>query len=91
MAVVPAAHPLARRPGGGVALADLAAQPFVLATGGCSVNAGSVAEQAGLALWRRARHGHGMVQRLALVRGAGRDPAPELTLPKTGADCGCCR
>ena len=82
VAVVPAAHPLARGPGGGVALADLAAQPFVLATGGCSVNAGSVAEQAGLALCD-ARHGHGMVQRLrAGARGVGVTLAPELTLPE---------
>ncbi|MCH4588974.1 LysR family transcriptional regulator, partial [Achromobacter xylosoxidans] len=48
VAVLPAAHPLAR--GASVALAQLVAQPFVLATGGCSVHAGSVAADAGLAL-----------------------------------------
>ena len=48
VAVLPAAHPLAR--GASVALAQLVAQPFVLATGGCSVHAGSVAGDAGLGL-----------------------------------------
>lgn len=83
VAVVPAAHPLARGPGGGVALADLAAQPFVLATGGCSVNAGSVAEQAGLALCDVRATVTEWSSAFALVReGVGVTLAPELTLPE---------
>ncbi|TXE50954.1 MULTISPECIES: LysR family transcriptional regulator [Serratia] len=49
LAVVPSAHPLARarRP---VALDALFRLPFILATGGCDVNAQSLAQQSGLAL-----------------------------------------
>jgi DNA-binding transcriptional LysR family regulator len=49
VAVVPANHALGRRSSEqGVALSELADEPFVLATGGCSVNAQSLAKQAGL-------------------------------------------
>ncbi|HAT3683119.1 TPA: LysR family transcriptional regulator [Serratia marcescens] len=49
LAVVPSAHPLARarRP---VALDALSRLPFILATGGCDLNAQSLAQQSGLAL-----------------------------------------
>ncbi|BEN10545.1 LysR family transcriptional regulator [Serratia marcescens] len=49
LAVVPSAHPLARarRP---VALDALFRLPFILATGGCDVNALRLAQQSGLAL-----------------------------------------
>ncbi|KPH01310.1 LysR family transcriptional regulator [Pseudomonas sp. RIT-PI-q] len=51
MAVLPGGHPLARRSNEeGVSLAELVEQPFVLATGGCSTNAGSLAIDAGLQL-----------------------------------------
>lgn len=51
VAVLPAGHALARRSNEqGVALEELVAQPFVLATGGCSVNARSLAVAAGLSL-----------------------------------------
>lgn len=51
VAVLPVGHALARRSNEqGLALAELVAQPFVLATGGCSVNARSLALDAGLAL-----------------------------------------
>lgn len=51
VAVLPVGHALARRSNEqGLALAELVAQPFVLATGGCSVNARSLALDVGLAL-----------------------------------------
>ncbi|EPL15095.1 LysR family transcriptional regulator [Pseudomonas sp. CF161] len=51
VAVLPVGHALARRSHEqGLALAELVAQPFVLATGGCSVNARSLALDAGLVL-----------------------------------------
>jgi len=51
VAVLPVGHALARRSNEqGLALAELVEQPFVLATGGCSVNARSLALDAGLAL-----------------------------------------
>jgi DNA-binding transcriptional LysR family regulator len=51
MAVLPVAHPLGRRSSEqGVALHELADEPFVLATGGCHVHAQSLAGQAGLKL-----------------------------------------
>jgi len=51
VAVLPAGHALARHDASrGITLEDLAGQAFVLATGGCAVNAKSLAEQAGLHL-----------------------------------------
>ena len=51
VAVVPAGHPLALRgTEQGVSLQELTALPFVLATGGCSTNARSLAAEAGLQL-----------------------------------------
>ncbi|PXX74253.1 DNA-binding transcriptional regulator, LysR family [Pseudomonas sp. LAMO17WK12:I10] len=51
VAVLPAGHTLARRAQEqGVTLQELVSQPFVLATGGCSVNARSLAVDVGLEL-----------------------------------------
>jgi DNA-binding transcriptional LysR family regulator len=51
VAIVPAKHRLACRMGAQeVALSELADEPFVLATGGCSVNGFSLAADAGLTL-----------------------------------------
>jgi DNA-binding transcriptional LysR family regulator len=51
VAVLPGSHPLGHRASErGVTLAELAAQPFILATGGCAVNGQSLMEQAGLIL-----------------------------------------
>ncbi|VFR53401.1 LysR family transcriptional regulator STM2281 [plant metagenome] len=51
MAVLPTNHTLGRRASeSGVTLEELAAQPFILATGGCAVNGQSLMEQAGLHL-----------------------------------------
>ena len=81
MAVLPSAHPLARA-GGSVALADLAAQPFILATGGCRVNAQSLASDAGLALKDVRASVRDWASAYALVReGLGVTLVPALTLP----------
>jgi DNA-binding transcriptional LysR family regulator len=51
VAVLPGGHPLARGAHEeGISLAQLVTQPFVLATGGCSTNARSLAADAGLQL-----------------------------------------
>lgn len=82
MAVLPAAHPLARS-GNAIALADLAAQPFVLATGGCSVHAQSLAQDAGLALQDVRATVRDWTSAFALVReGLGVTLVPALTLPE---------
>jgi DNA-binding transcriptional LysR family regulator len=81
VAVLPAAHPLAR--GASVTLAQLVAQPFVLATGGCSVHAGSVAADAGLALADVRATVMEWASAFALVReNVGVALVPELTLPE---------
>lgn len=81
MAVLPSAHPLARA-GGSVALADLAAQPFILATGGCRVNAESLAQDAGLVLTDVRASVRDWASAFALVReGLGVTLVPALTLP----------
>lgn len=51
VAVLPAGHRLGRRSSqGAISLAELVAEPFILATGGCAVNAQSLAQEAGLCL-----------------------------------------
>ena len=51
VAVLPSNHPLGRRASGnGVTLGEVAAQPFILATGGCAVHGRSLVERAGLRL-----------------------------------------
>ncbi|RBL87600.1 LysR family transcriptional regulator [Streptomyces cavourensis] len=81
VAVLPAAHPLAL--GASVPLAQLAAQPFVLATGGCTAHAGSVAADAGLALTDVRAQVMEWSSAFALVRdNVGVALVPELTLPE---------
>lgn len=80
VAVLPAAHPLAL--GASVSLAQLAAQPFVLATGGCTAHAGSVAADAGLTLTDVRARVMEWSSAFALVRdNVGVALVPELTLP----------
>jgi DNA-binding transcriptional LysR family regulator len=51
VAVLPSGHPLGRRASAaGVTLGEVAAQPFILATGGCAVHGQSLVERAGLRL-----------------------------------------
>ncbi len=51
VAVLPSSHPLGRRASAnGVTLGEVAAQPFILATGGCAVHGRSLVERAGLRL-----------------------------------------
>ncbi|CAB3691576.1 LysR family transcriptional regulator [Achromobacter piechaudii] len=81
MAVLPAAHPLARA-GNAIDLAELAAQPFVLATGGCSVHAQSVAQDAGIAIADVRATVQEWSSAFTLVReGLGVSLVPALTLP----------
>lgn len=83
MAVLPAAHPLARA-GSAIALAELAVQPFVLATGGCSVHAQSLAADAGLAITDVRASVRDWASAFALVRdGLGVTLVPALTLPES--------
>jgi DNA-binding transcriptional LysR family regulator len=83
MAVVPGGHPLARRSNDeGVSLAELAEQPFVLATGGCSTNARSLAEDAGLQLRDVRVEVREWSSAFTLVReNIGVTLVPEMTLP----------
>ncbi|WMD21736.1 LysR family transcriptional regulator [Achromobacter seleniivolatilans] len=82
LAVLPAAHPLARA-GGVVGLADLLAQPFILATGGCSVHAQSLAAEAGLAVTDVRATVRDWTSAFALVReGLGVTLVPALTVPE---------
>lgn len=83
VAVLPLGHPLARRAGdGAVPLAELVAQPFVLATGGCSVNARSLAADAGLCLADVRVEVREWSSAFTLVREqVGVSLVPEMTLP----------
>jgi DNA-binding transcriptional LysR family regulator len=83
VAVVPASHPLGRRSSEqGVALSELADQPFVLATGGCSIHARSLAEQAGLQLNDIRVTVRDLASAAVLVReGLGVAVIPESALP----------
>ncbi len=79
--ILPAAHSLSRRPS--VSLAELAAAPFVLATGGCHTNARSLAEAEGLTLQNVQIEVRDWSSAIALVReGAGVSLVPESTLPE---------
>lgn len=81
VALLPPEHALARR-GAAVTLAELAGQPFILATGGCSVNGQSLAAQAGLALADVRVTVRDWASAFALVReGMGVALVPESTLP----------
>ncbi|MBI6907220.1 LysR family transcriptional regulator [Pseudomonas palleroniana] len=83
IAVVPARHALAQRPAGAVVtLEELLEQPFVLATGGCTVNAGSLSAEAGLALRDARVEVREWSSAFSLVReGIGVTLVPEMTLP----------
>lgn len=83
VAVLPNAHPLARRASeSGVTLTELAAQPFILATGGCAVNGQSLMVQAGLSLSDIRVTVRDWVSGCKLVReGLGVALVPESTLP----------
>ncbi len=81
VAVLPMAHRLGRREA--VSLAELAAEPFVLATGGCHVHARTLAEAAGLSLADVRMEVRDWTSAIALVReGMGVSVVPESTLPE---------
>ncbi|MRW90780.1 LysR family transcriptional regulator [Duganella sp. FT80W] len=84
MAVLPGAHPLGRRSSEqGVALSELADEPFVLATGGCHVHAQSLATQAGLMLSDIRVTVRDLASAAVLVReGLGVSVIPESALPE---------
>lgn len=82
--VVPANHRLGRRSSeGAVGLAELVSEPFVLATGGCAVNAQSLAQAAGLHLSDVRVTVRDWVSACVLVReGMGVALVPESALPE---------
>lgn len=84
MAVLPPAHPLARRASErGVALHELAAEPFILATGGCAVNGRQLLEAVGLTLSDVRVTVRDWASACVLVReGLGVALVPESTLPE---------
>lgn len=83
LAVLPLQHALAQRPAQAtVTLEELLAQPFVLATGGCTANARSLAAEAGLALSDLRVEVREWSSAFSLVReGIGVTLVPEMTLP----------
>ena len=85
VAVIPAGHSLGRVPGGRVLFARLAREPFVLATGGCTMHARSLAQDAGFDLADVRVEVRDWNSAFALVReGLGVTLVPEPTLL---ADC----
>ncbi len=77
--VLPVGHRLGRRDS--VPLAELAAEPFVLATGGCHIHARTLAEAAGLSLPDVRMEVRDWTSAIALVReGVGVGIVPESTL-----------
>lgn len=81
VAILPASHRLGRR--STLALADLTPEPFVLATGGCHVNARSLADSAGVTLTDIRMEVRDWTSAIALVReGVGVSLVPESTLPE---------
>ncbi|WP_263140178.1 LysR family transcriptional regulator [Pseudomonas sp. RIT-PI-AD] len=82
VAVVAARHPWARRGLVEVALRELVDEPFVLATGGCKVNARSLAREAGLRLGQVRAEVRDWNSALALVReNLGVTLVPRMVLP----------
>ncbi|MGC6370454.1 LysR family transcriptional regulator [Pseudomonas sp. K2I15] len=83
VAVLPMAHVFSRRPAQAtVTLEELVEQPFVLATGGCTVNARSLAQEAGLVLREVRVQVREWNSAFSLVReGVGVTLVPETTLP----------
>nr|WP_279310058.1 LysR family transcriptional regulator [Kushneria phyllosphaerae] len=84
VALLPTSHPLARRAtSNGVSLSELAHQPFILATGGCTVNAQSLARSHSLELTDIRIRVQSWDSACALVReGMGIALVPESTLPE---------
>lgn len=79
--VLPAGHRLGRRTT--LQLAELTAEPFVLATGGCHAHAGTLAEAAELSLGDVRMEVRDWTSAIALVReGVGVAIVPESTLPE---------
>jgi len=83
VAVLPMGHAFSRRAAQAtVALEELAEQPFVLATGGCTVNARSLSGEAGLVLRDVRVEVREWNSAFSLVReGVGVTLVPEMTLP----------
>ncbi len=83
VAVLAQAHPLGRRATErGIALDELAAEPFILATGGCTVNGQRLMEDAGLQLSDVRITVRDWASACVLVReGLGVSLVPESTLP----------
>ncbi len=82
VAVLPSNHPIALSPARAIALTRLATEPFVLATGGCIIHAGSLAERLGAPLEQVRIEVRDWVSAFALVReGLGVTVVPEPTLP----------
>lgn len=82
VAVLPGGHPLARTANEGLSLEQLVTQPFVLATGGCSTNARSLAADAGLQLCDIRAEVREWSSAFTLVReNIGVTLVPEMTLP----------
>jgi len=83
MGLVPSTHPLGRRATiQGIALSELATQPFILATGGCAVNGQRLVESAGLKLVDVRITVRDWASACALVReGMGVALVPASTLP----------
>ncbi|WP_416390815.1 LysR family transcriptional regulator [Alloalcanivorax xenomutans] len=83
VALLPGTHELARRATSrGITLAELATQPFILATGGCKVNGQSLVRQAGLELDDVRVTVRDWASACALVReGMGVSLVPESSLP----------
>ncbi|CUX70268.1 hypothetical protein AGR6A_pAt30017 [Agrobacterium sp. NCPPB 925] len=79
--VLPASHRLGRRDA--LSLAEFVAEPFVLATGGCHVNARTLATAAGLSLADVRMEVRDWASAIALLReGVGVSLVPESTLPE---------
>ncbi|ANF87935.1 LysR family transcriptional regulator [Pseudomonas antarctica] len=83
MAVLPINHPIAQRPADAtVSLEELLQQPFVLATGGCTANARSLATLAGLTLRDIRVEVREWSSAYSLVReGVGVTLVPQMALP----------
>ncbi|MEJ4043750.1 LysR family transcriptional regulator [Erwinia sp. SLM-02] len=84
VAVLPAGHALGRRAAAdGITLDELAVEPFILATGGCSVNGQSLMAQAGLHLSDVRVTVRDWISACMLVReGMGVAILPESALPE---------
>jgi DNA-binding transcriptional LysR family regulator len=79
--VLPAGHRLSQH--ATLPLSKLVAEPFVLATGGCHVHAGTLAAAAGLSLRDVRMEVRDWISAIALIReGVGAGIVPESTLPE---------